>query len=295
MKILYVKNNSERAKAYQLRTIIYEDEGIRYVKKTAACKEAIPHLMRMKENYDSLKDSIINPKIKLAKIIDDNEESLTFEFIDGESFQKKLQRVVSNGKDPKSLINEYAKLIKDGFKTKLFESSNMVTEDFKKLFGNLKYDELDGEICFNAPSNIDFLFSNLIQSGDEIYLIDYEWVFNFSIPIDYTLFRSILYTELLHNNNDYDKPLYRKMENSLMGEIFLNSFQIYRENYLKNIYKFEDIAKQKEKDTLLKSYFEDAIKQKEQYIEYLEDLAQSLRLKNRLIRAAKKITFRNKS
>ena len=293
MKILYVKNNSERAKNFQLRTIIYQKDSIKYVKKVAACKEAIPHLKKMKNSYTTLKASIINPKIKLAKIIDEDESSLTFEFIDGESFQKKLHRVISKDGEYELLINEYLKLIESGFKTTLFDSSNMATDKFRKLFGNLPYSEMDGEVCFDGTSNIDFVFSNIISRGEDIYLIDYEWVYEHSIPLKYILFRSMLYTILLKDRNNYNNSFYTDMEDSLMSKVFLDSFQIYRKNYLKNSYKFENIIQEKDLQlNQLNSSLEDTIQKKDQYIEYLQDLAQSLRLKNRLIRAAKKITFR---
>ena len=42
MKILYIKNNSERNSAYQLKTLIYEEGGQKYIVKEALSKEAIP-------------------------------------------------------------------------------------------------------------------------------------------------------------------------------------------------------------------------------------------------------------
>ena len=111
MKILYVKNNSERAKAFQLKTIIYEENGQKYIKKQAITKEAIPHLKQMKTNYTKILDSIIDPNVKLAKIIDESEDSLTFEFIEGESLEKKLE--TTDKKEKKKLINDYISFIKN--------------------------------------------------------------------------------------------------------------------------------------------------------------------------------------
>ena len=75
MKILYVKNNSERAKEFQLKTIIYEEDGKKYVKKESLPAEATPHLKRMKESYEKLSKSTLNPNIEFAKIIDEDENS----------------------------------------------------------------------------------------------------------------------------------------------------------------------------------------------------------------------------
>jgi len=88
MKILYVKINSERAKKFQLKTIIYETNGQKFVKKQAMHPDAIAHLKKMKQSYVNLTKSITNKQLKLAKIIDEDHDSLTFEFIEGISLEK---------------------------------------------------------------------------------------------------------------------------------------------------------------------------------------------------------------
>ena len=132
-----MKNNSERSKEFQLKTIIYEENGQRFVKKQALCSEAIPHLKRMKESYTNLTASIVNPNIKLAKIIGETEDSLTFEFIEGISLEKRFNKALKLGNNEESkVVSEYIELLKSGFKTTIFDSSTMVTSEFIKFFGN---------------------------------------------------------------------------------------------------------------------------------------------------------------
>ena len=202
MKILYVKNNSERAKEFQLKTVIFELNGQKFVKKQALCSEAIPHLKKMKESFEKLTASIINQKIKLAKIVDESEDSLTFEFIDGISLEKKFNETQNKN----IIIDEYLTLVRSGFKTTSFDSTSMVTDTFINVFGNQDYSELDGELCFSGIANIDLIFSNIILKDDSIYLIDYEWVFNINVPIEYVVFRA------LHDEN----TLYQRMESNLL-------------------------------------------------------------------------------
>ncbi|SFV63031.1 hypothetical protein MNB_SV-13-1731 [hydrothermal vent metagenome] len=102
MNIHYVKNNSERNKAFQLKTIIYEENGQKIIKKQALTKEAIPHLKKMKETYEKLTASIIDPKVKLAKIIAETKDSLCFEFIDGESLESKFNHAKNQEEKPKN-------------------------------------------------------------------------------------------------------------------------------------------------------------------------------------------------
>ena len=199
MKIHYVKINSERARRFQLKTIIYEENGQKYVKKQAMNPDAIPHLKKMKENYTKLTDSIINNKIKLAKIIAEESDSLTFEFIDGTSLEKQYNLAKKqNQEEADTLIHSYKELLQTGFKTKTFDASTMVDETFKALLGNFDYSRFDGQLCFDSISNIDLIFSNIIFKDDEIYLIDYEWVYDLNIPIDFSAFRALHEDDDLH-------------------------------------------------------------------------------------------------
>ncbi len=227
MKVLYVKCNGERSKEFQLKTVIYEDNGQRFVKKHALCSEAIPHLKRMKESYTNLTDSIVNPKIKAAKIIGETESSLTFEFIEGISLGERFSKALKLGNSEESkVISKYRELLKSGFKTTVFDSSTMVTSEFIKYFGDYDYSELNGELCFKGISNIDTIFSNIILTDNNIYLIDYEWVLPLNIPISYVSFRE------LHQENEF----FKKMENHFITKVVAaqNSFYKVQGNYLKN-------------------------------------------------------------
>jgi GT2 family glycosyltransferase len=244
MNILYVKNNSERAKEFQLKTIIYEDNGQKYVKKQILCPEALPHLKKMKESYKQITSLILNQNIKLAKIIDESEDSLTFEFIEGISLETKLNTAKKVGqKASAKIIDAYKELIQNGFETKTFDSTSMVNKEFKKLFGEDDYSQLDGELCLEGISNIDLIFSNIIFKENDIYLIDYEWIFDCNIPLNYIMFRA------LHEHND----LHWKMEKHLIDYIIVgkDGFLNVQDNYAHP--RLEGLAHIQEKDDEIKN------------------------------------------
>ncbi len=263
MKILYVKNNSERAKKFQLKTIIFEEDGKKFVRKQTLSDEALPHLKKMKDSYRKLTAAIINPKIKLAKIVSESDDGLTFEFIDGISLEKKYHDALKFGEnESRIVINEYMDLLATGFKTTLFKSSSMVTDEYKRIFGNHDYSEFDDKICFDGISNIDLIFSNIIFKDDHVYLIDYEWVFELNLPIDYAAFRTLPINDKLHE----------KMENNFRDEIVVNKTGFFKiqHNYLNNRLNILQL-----------------LHEKDQQIQHLHDVAQSLRFKNRLKRLIK--------
>lgn len=270
MNILYVRNNNDRAAQFQLQTVIYEKDGQKYVKKQALIPDALPHLKRMKENYFKLSSAIVDPRIKLAEILYESDNCLIFEFIDGYSFEEKFNDALKKGEgETDRIIDEYFELLKTGFKTTLFDSSSMVTDNYKNIFGKYDYHELDGELCFDGVSNIDLILSNIIFKDDSIYIIDYEWVFELNMTIGYTAHRAL----------PIHKDLYSKMERHLLAE-FVNGKRGYYNaqiNYLKkrtNI--FQDIN---EKEKIIQKLNQEIVR--------LHDIAQSLRVKNRLKRMFK--------
>lgn len=285
MKILYIKNNSDRTKKFQLKTIIYEEDRQKFVKKQALCPEAIPHLKTMKEHYASLTDSVLDPRIRLAKIINESDDSLTFEFIEGISFEKKFSVASKQNKEAlNELIDTYMAILKTGLKTTRFESAAMVTKTHRELFGDIDYSIFDGEVCFEGISNLDLIFSNIIFKDESIYLIDYEWVFGVDLPIVYSLFRALTYSSSTNQKESVPIQL-------------LSSLHSVEDHFLKNIETKESFATIK--DRYMKHRFpvsehtqknEQAFLDKEREIKYWQDTAQSMRLKNRFLRILKIFT-----
>jgi hypothetical protein len=313
MKILYVKNNSERAKNLQLKTIIYEKDGQRFVKKQALVKEAIPHLKKMKESYEKLTASIIDPKIKLAKIINESENSLTFEFIDGISLEKKFYDAIKLGDHAiNTLIKEYIQILKTGFKTTKFDSSTAINDQFRKTFGHNDYTKFDGELSFHDISNIDLIFSNIIFKDNNIYLIDYEWIFEFNIPINFIIFRqfeNFIFPDNIRKNIyeilniTISKNIFTNMNKNFIMNYITNdqAFYQYADNYKKYNPNYLQLIQNKENhiQNLISTMGEDLnyarsiVELRDQQL-YEKDLfynekLQSMRLKNRIKRLIKKI------
>jgi len=326
MKILYVKNNSERAKEFQLKTIIYKEDGQKYIKKQALNKESIPHLKKMKESYTKLTASIIDPRIKLAKVIDESENSLTFEFIEGISLEKKFNIALSSSKDASlKIIEEYIDILQHGFKLTKFDNTSMISKTFKKLFGELDFSNLNQQYCFDGISNLDLIFSNIIYKDDTIYLIDYEWSYLVNVPIDYILYRPL--SMISSNSNDFldhfsiNTLMYHRMERHFVDKYVMHDgFYFQKENYLKaNSFIIEQVEHLKLHVEQLKSHLQgkedhiqelaskmnvigedlsyarsivdlrdDQIKYKDEQIRYWKNIAESMRLSSRVKRLIKR-------
>ncbi len=326
MKILYVTNSSERAREYQLQTIIYSEGEKRFVKKKALHPEAIPHLERMSLSYDQLSSTIIDRTIKLTEIVDRESDSLTFAFIKGESLESRLNNCGEDHRAICALIDNYRNFLLTGFITQSFDPTKMVDDSFIKLFGNFDYAALDGKPSYDGVSNIDLIFSNIIYKNEDIYLIDYEWTVPLHVPVDYVFFRSLhLHPKTSPLLPDYfseeELDLFSRMERHLIDNNILSSgFYFQKEHYLKKNFLAGNRLEEQEKllaenEKLISNQFRQIIekdawlrdqnqqlKRKEQLLielehqvhrlKDIEELAQSMRMKNRINTLLKINTFR---
>lgn len=181
VNVYSVRYSVNRKKEYQIKTVIYEENGIVSVVKEPYTKYGDKHISNIYNNYELLKNSAMN---LAAPILKGN--VIVFPFIVGESLDEKLIKNV-NEEDVKSFKD---KII--WFKTMLEKDEQIefiVTEPFKRIFGTDH--SFVGSKSLRV-SNIDSNFDNLIiNSNNEITIIDYEWVFDFPIPLDFILYRSI--------------------------------------------------------------------------------------------------------
>jgi len=294
MKILYVKNGSTRSKEFQLTTTIYEKDGQKYIEKRASNQNSIAHLKKMKDNYSRLSTLITNPNVKLAKVIDESRDSLTFEYIDGISLQKKFFIALDSSRDEaKRVISEYIELISNSFVTKKIDIDS-VDDRYKEIFSD---HFIEGEqLIFDGVANIDLIFSNIIYRDDDIYIIDYEWIFDLPISLDFVIYRAInsLSQDWLLDEFFTKEQLreFAEQESSFILNYALNSSSFYQlqHYYLKD--KSSPIIQIAQRDSVI-SVKDAIIEDKDNYIEdlisqigELKEIAQSLRIKNRLKRLA---------
>ena len=275
---MYVKCNSTRIKQFQLKTIIYEENGEKFVKKEALCEEAIPHLLQMKKNYEKLKKTIVDSRIHFAKIIAETENSLTFEFIAGVSMEERfLQAKQHNPKKAEQIILEYISLVRNGFKITTFVQRKM-EKSYTGIFGEGDYTQLEGKYCFDTVSNCDLIPSNILYKENKVYIIDYEWVFDLSIPIEYVYFRGLklLQDSILlqkHIDSKIIEELFRHEDHFILQYILTkDSFYQIQHDYLKN--RLSILEELRVKDQ--------ALLDRDKEIDYLKKLAQAMRIKNRI-------------
>jgi hypothetical protein len=237
MRTLYLKDSSNRRKEFALTTKICIENGKKIVVKEACYPEGIPHLKRIVESQRLFAKYYKN--VKICKTWIENDKFYS-EFIDGKQLSDYYIKAIQNN-DKEEII----KLIKFHLKLALgqdnickFKSS----DGFNNLFGETNVFEGKPALNFTffdpLPENIIF------RNGDfnKPYFIDYEWFFNFPIPISLLKFRIVQQLSMIEGINDIIslKERFRIVE----CELSFNDAIIYFNKFADFVYKKESIKYQ---------------------------------------------------
>lgn len=213
MKKIYAKFTKERALEFQIETAIYEKEdGERAVEKRPLNPEAEKHMERMYENYRFFRTSGISLYLECEK----KGSSLWFPFVRGKSlYDEVLKTVEKKDRDRlEKILAEYAGLIRETYRD---QEPFGETPEFQNIFGEAP--ELAG-LPAARKVDIDFTLDNLIRTDKGVRLLDYEWIFDFPVPLKFPLFRGIYAVWVKHSQAL--KPVISKKE-------FFDLFDISRE------------------------------------------------------------------
>lgn len=231
--LLYAKFSGERAGRYALYTAVYERHGgprssgmnagevpgladqsgkcgpqragintdgsQRYVEKRALTKAADFHVSRISELSGKLSE-MYRGRLKINRCEKtDITGTVRMEYLTGETFEEYLDRVLAKqGPDAcENALLEYLDLVVP----KELESAFEITDSFREVFGEIPgeiYGEISGEYGIHSlktlpVSDVDLIPANVIRSGGDCTLIDYEWSFDFPVPSDFLRYRILFY------------------------------------------------------------------------------------------------------
>lgn len=196
MNLNYIKYSDERNKRFSIKTKIILEGKEKIVQKEAVFSEGQEHIDNMYYAQEQLKKYYPEIEICSAK---KNENSIEFEFIEGDMFYDKYREAVKSNDISayEALLKYHYKIICGGEQNKCdFE----VSEKFKEWFGDgADYQNLEGL----RYSNFDAIASNIIiRKGCPVF-IDYEWVMDFIMPKELVVYHCIK-DGYLHNP-DFEK------------------------------------------------------------------------------------------
>lgn len=227
---LYISYNNMRKEKYRLITKISKN----VVEKKPVSKEAEGHYNNIKKNIELLQqnniktvDYIENGSIKSKYI---NQENLvntvltkSLEENNQQEFENIIEKYIQNLKKNKKVEPEY--------KDTIFSKYNIQIEDKNIL----------KELYFVENGFWDMTFKNCFYMENELYFFDQEWREK-NVPIEYILYRSILYTISLRRYVNIEelfekyhiskyKNIFEALDNKIQEEIRSNKiWKFYSQN-----------------------------------------------------------------
>lgn len=187
--IVYSKISTERKDEFKICTnIVKKNEGY-IVEKVALTEKGIQHFNEINEFYKNSQKQ--NEKWFKYCPVRQIDNKLIFDFIDGQNLESLVDLYVKNNDFDKvfKTMDLLYEIISDG----IIESFN-VNEEFLNVFGNHDFELLSNEKSIRF-CDIDIILENVILTKNKkFYILDYEWVFDCTVPISFILYRAILHS-----------------------------------------------------------------------------------------------------
>lgn len=267
MRVLYVKC-SERKKEDSIVTKIVENDGHKTVIKRAIFEEGKKHISKLVNNRNILV-KLYGGNDRTNRIIDYHygDKQAVFEFMEGTPLSYWYIDAIKkhDKKRIMSVIDEHQKLIigNDGNKCVFHES-----DESRKYFGDLSRFEGKMGLCI---TNFEATAKNIFITGEEYTFIDYEWVFDFPLPLDIVLYQ-VFISAGFNTFNGLEEMISKKKLLEYLGvdesikdnwEHFINNHYsqsgeyIAYSNYLKKIFDYRNLQQKQTEYEAQAKYIED--------------------------------------
>jgi hypothetical protein len=186
VKVLFVKYNRERKPKFQIETKIGLQGDSLVVTKRALTPEALEHIKTIYDNFLMLRRRCRGVSISTATL---HEGEVVLEFIRGKSLEGFLIDAVlrRNREEFFVLLDRYVNFLK------MFEMGKgdapPRNDRLLEVFGRPLENQ---DIRAPCMANLDLTFDNIIIDAEGNYrIIDYEWVFEFALPMEFLIYRSV--------------------------------------------------------------------------------------------------------
>ena len=187
-EILYVKLNQGRKEKFRLLTRIVRENG-----EVRAEKEAmVPQAEEFVEKLEKLgTESTGSDKYRNLPCKAENGK-IAYPLLTGKTLHQEIAKLAHKGE-----IEEIKTLLKK-FYQEFFGARKVMdyrTGEFCEVFGD--YPGRSDYECV-CPANVDLICSNIFMGENGNQIIDYEWMFDFPVPVNFIMWRLIheLYTHI---------------------------------------------------------------------------------------------------
>lgn len=183
----YVKFSNERAASFAFYT---EITAGRRVEKVAVSREGTEHLQHIHRMQKKLEE-MYGADLQVNRS-DWKGDSLELAYVSGETFASHVEDVLRSAGEEAALgeIREYlALVIPERGRIPFREDDGR----FARVFGQKAGPAFQPGTESLPASDIDLIMENLIRRDENNILLDYEWTFDFPIPVDFLKYRVLHY------------------------------------------------------------------------------------------------------
>ena len=219
-KIDFVKIGGDREEEFNIYTIIWADGK---VSKTPINEKAKNHIKRMVDGskYDIGKIKCLDAEMK--------GNSLYYDFINEKSCEYMVLDFIAENDKEKffKLIEE----IHEALFYNSFETDDYATEEFLEIFKV----KSDAKFHCHEKSYLDLILGNMFIIDGEFTVIDYEWIFDFPIPLEYIFYRTFNYhfysNKLIREFTSFEE-IFKHFN---LDTAYIKLFQTWECNFLRHI------------------------------------------------------------
>lgn len=187
-QILFTKYSNDRNEKFAIRTqIMYDENHQKQVRKSPITAAAAEHVRKISYWEKALNDIYSGTGLSM-NVCHGEENGVVFEFLEGITLENELDRYLEM-QDLEGLLDragEFFNILRNVRNQKGF----VKTEKFTQVFGEV---ELPQNLMCAPVTDIDMVFGNVMIINGAMQLIDYEWTFDFPIPVNFVIYRAIHY------------------------------------------------------------------------------------------------------
>ena len=228
-RTVFSKYSNERSERFAIRTDIQMDEsGNRYARKVACYPEGKDHIEKLATWMEELSKVYEGSKMTLNQCRK-TDTGTEIDFLTGQTLEEQLDCLLLDGKTEETVerLLSYIEVIRKAGSAEKFQ----VTPEFEQVFGEVLLPE---DLTSAKVTDIDMVAGNAICTEQGWIHMDYEWTFDFPIPVNYVIYRIIqnylygnverkgLYKELLYKKaglTEQEIAQYTKMEQAFQHYI----------------------------------------------------------------------------
>ncbi len=208
---LYVKFSNERAAGFRIETKITKDlAGQKHVYKEALNQKANRHIRNIDRFSMELRARYLETRLvpnrcelipgtdtvpQILGVSSKARDRVELEYLTGITMENYLDQLDERKQYGQmlALLREYVSLLNAVSADAVFLSS----PEFRQIFGEADFGET---MRAGSISNLDMIFSNIMFERETLqngpwHILDYEWVFPFTIPVKFILYRALFYYE----------------------------------------------------------------------------------------------------